>query len=195
MIVESYSRRATCFTSCLRKEMSSVIEAVELNRGRCFRLVGVGGTFDILHRGHKALLRKALRTGDRVIIGLASDRFVKQMKKRHEVHPLSVRAREIQRFLQHERALRRAEIVPIEDQYGPAATSPDIDALAVSRETLRTGEEINQIRQSSGLPPLELVIVEMVLANDRKPISTGRIREGRITRMGKVLKKGCAHKA
>ncbi len=169
--------------------MSSVIEAVKLNRGRRFRLVGVGGTFDILHEGHKALLRKALQTGDRVMVGLASDRFVGQMKKTHEVYPFSVRAREIQRFLQREKAVERIGIVPIEDQYGPAATSPDIDALVVSRETLRTGEEINQIRQSSGLPPLELVTVEMVLANDQKPISTRRIREGRITRTGKVLKK------
>lgn len=164
-------------------------EAVGMNRHKRFRLVGVGGTFDILHRGHKTLLRKALQIGDRVIVGVTSDRFVKQMKKRHEVHPHSVRAGEIRRFLQEEKALGRTEIVSIEDQYGPAATSPDMDALVISRETLPTAEEINRIRRGSGLPLLELAIVEMILANDGKPILGQRIREGEITRTGRILKK------
>ncbi len=175
--------------------MSSKSEAVGLNRRKRFRLIGVGGTFDILHKGHKTLLGKALRIGDRVIVGVTSDRFVKQMKKRHEVYPYSVRAREIRRFLQGEEALGRTEIVSIEDQYGPAATSPDMDALVVSNETLPTGKEINGIRRGAGLPLLELVIVEMILANDGKPISARRIRDEKITRTGRILEKRSGRKA
>jgi len=173
----------------------SATEAVELNQNKRFRLVGVGGTFDILHRGHEALLRKALRIGDRVLLGVASDRFVKRMKKPHEVHPYSVRAGEIRRFLQDERAVERAEIIPIEDRYGPAATSPHMDALVVSRETLQTAEEINKIRRDSGLPLLELIVIEMVLASDKKPISARRIRKREITRTGRILRKSSRRKA
>ncbi|MEM2081946.1 MAG: adenylyltransferase/cytidyltransferase family protein, partial [Candidatus Bathyarchaeia archaeon] len=35
-----------------------------------FRKVAVGGTFDELHKGHKALLMKAFEIGTRVLIGL-----------------------------------------------------------------------------------------------------------------------------
>jgi len=170
-------------------------EAVGMNRHKRFRLVGIGGTFDILHRGHKTLLRKALRIGDRVIVGLTSDRFVGQMKKAHEVHPYSVREGEIRRFLREEHALGRTEMVSIDDQYGPAATSSDMDALVISRETLPTAEEINRIRRGSGLPALELVIVEMILADDGKPISGRRIREGEITRTGRILERRSGRRA
>lgn len=154
-----------------------------------FKLVGVGGTFDILHRGHKALLRKALQIGNRVMVGVTSDRFVARMRKAHEVCPYSVRARGIRQFFQNKKALKRTEIVPIEDQYGPAATNPGVEALVVSKETLKTAKEINTIRRNSGLRPLKLIAVEMVLANDNKPISARRIRKGEITKAGRILRR------
>ena len=54
---------------------------------RPFKLVGVAGTFDMLHKGHKALLRKAFEVGERVVIGLTTDEFAARMHKPHEVAP------------------------------------------------------------------------------------------------------------
>ena len=38
-----------------------------------FKLVGVSGTFDKLHKGHRVLLSKALEIGEKVMVGLTSD--------------------------------------------------------------------------------------------------------------------------
>lgn len=169
--------------------------ALDSGPKRRFRLVGVGGTFDALHQGHEALLRTALRLGERVIVGVAIDEFVERMKKTYQVHPYSVRVRRIQRFLKHEKALERAEVVPIEDPHGPAAKDRGMEALVVSKQTLRTAEEINEIRQDSGLPLLELIAIEMVLADDNKPISSRRIRKGEITRTGVARGKSSKRKS
>lgn len=159
-----------------------------MNRHKRFRLVGVGGTFDVLHEGHKRLLRKALHVGERVVVGVTSNRFAERMNKPYEVHPFSTRADGIRRFLQGEKAMRRVDIVQIEDEYGPAATNSQIDALVVSRETLQTAREIDRTRRNLGLPPLRLVTIEMVLAEDSKPISARRIRNQEITPTGKIAK-------
>jgi len=151
--------------------------------------VGLGGTFDILHKGHEVLLRKALAVGDRVQIGVTSDRFVKQMKKPHNVHPYSVRVEGIRRFLRNEDALERTEIVAIEDEYGTATMSPVMEALVVSKERFRVARRINKLRRDSGLQPLELIEAQMILAEDRRPISASRIRKGEITRTGEITEK------
>ena len=40
----------------------------------------LGGTFDHIHRGHEALLRKAFVIGKKVTIGLTSDVYVRNSK-------------------------------------------------------------------------------------------------------------------
>jgi pantetheine-phosphate adenylyltransferase len=48
-----------------------------------FKVAAVGGTFDELHKGHRALLMKAFEVGEKVLIGLCLDEFVKSMRKPH----------------------------------------------------------------------------------------------------------------
>ena len=46
-----------------------------------FSLVAMGGTFDIIHRGHLTLLANAFEISNKVIIGLTSDEFVQKERK------------------------------------------------------------------------------------------------------------------
>ncbi len=154
------------------------------HRARPFPLVAVGGTFDVLHRGHKILLRTAFRAGDKVLIGLSRNGFVQSLRKDHPVDLYPTRKRELVAFLRKERLLDRADIIPLDDAYGPTVNDSTINALVVSRMTKKMAERINMIRRRRGLKPLPVLTIQMVLAEDFEPISSTRIRSGEIDREG-----------
>ncbi|MCW4008683.1 MAG: pantetheine-phosphate adenylyltransferase, partial [Candidatus Bathyarchaeota archaeon] len=129
-----------------------------------FRKVAVGGTFDELHKGHKALLMKAFEIGTRVLIGLCADEFVKKMGKPHITASYEERLKELQAFLKEQGLIDRAEIIPLNDPYGNTLTDMCIEALVVSEETEKTALKINQKRIEANLPPLEIVTIRMVPA-------------------------------
>jgi pantetheine-phosphate adenylyltransferase len=154
-----------------------------------YKKVAVGGTFDELHSGHKALLDMAFEVGEKVVIGLSSDEFVLKMCKPHKTASYAERRKELLTFLADSDLTRRAEIVTLDDPFGPTMTGEGLEALVVSKETLKTAEKINEKRQKTGLSPLKLFIVNMVPAENNFPISTTRIRSGEIDRNGHMLKR------
>jgi len=154
--------------------------------------VAVGGTFDQLHRGHKALLSRAFEVGDKVVIGLTSDRFVAKMGKQHKTASYSDRRRELETFLAKQGWLEHAEIVPLEDAFGLTISGIDLEAIIVSEETAKIAAAINQERESKRHKPLQVVTVCMVPADNCNPISTTRIRSGEIDRNGHVLQTSMA---
>jgi len=156
---------------------------------REFRKVAVGGTFDELHRGHRILLLKAFEIGERVLIGLCSDEFVKKLDKPHMTASYEERLEELKSFLAVLNGLDRAEIIPLDDPYGPTVTDRCIQAVVVSDETKHTAEKINDMRLKNGLEPLKIVAINMVPSENCAPISTTRIRRGEMDREGRLTKK------
>jgi pantetheine-phosphate adenylyltransferase len=153
-----------------------------------FRKVAVGGTFDELHKGHKVLLVKAFEIGEIVLIGLCTDEFVRKMDKPHITASYEARLKELQTFLEQKCLSDKAEIIPLDNPYGNTLTDKCIEALVVSEETEKTAMKINQKRSEVRLPLLTIVTISMVPAENYKPISTTRIRQGEIDREGHLLK-------
>jgi pantetheine-phosphate adenylyltransferase len=154
-----------------------------------FDEVGVGGTFDELHRGHKTLLLKAFEVGEHVLIGLCSDDFVAKLEKPHQVAPYDRRLTDLKSFLQERSWLHRATIVALSDPYGPTLLKGSIEALIVSKETEPTAIEINERRRTAGESSLKIVTIDMVPSDNHTPISTTRIRRGEMDREGHLLKR------
>jgi pantetheine-phosphate adenylyltransferase len=150
----------------------------------------MGGTFDVLHRGHRKLLKRALLVGRRVLIGVTTDRFARTLHKPHRFDTYAKRKRDLGRLLVRWGVSSRAKIVPLDDRYGTTVRNSKIQALVVSRRTLGTAREINARRRGRGLKPLAIDPIDLILADDSRPISSTRIRRGRIDREGRLIKSG-----
>ncbi|MFQ6074279.1 MAG: pantetheine-phosphate adenylyltransferase, partial [Candidatus Bathyarchaeia archaeon] len=123
-----------------------------------------------------------------VIIGLSTDDLAHKLRKNHEVATYEERLRELNDFLREQGFSGRAEIVPLRTPYGITLSEGCAEALVVSRETEARAREINQKRKAKGLPPLNVIVIEMVPAENHKPVSTTRIRQKEIDREGHLLK-------
>lgn len=145
--------------------------------------VCVGGTFDILHEGHKALLRKAFEVGDKVFIGLTSDRMVSKKDLRFSY---AVRKKNIEEYLS-EQKFSDYEILRIDTPPG-LTLSRNFDAIVVSPETEKTARAINSARKRLRKRELKIIMVNYALAEDLIPFSSTRIRDGKISPSGKRLK-------
>jgi pantetheine-phosphate adenylyltransferase len=152
-----------------------------------YKVVATGGTFDHLHDGHVALLTKSFEVGETVIIGVTSDEFArKEGKTPDENYEARVGALEV--FLKRAFPGRKYIIARLDDYFGPGIASPEVQAIAVSRETAKRVPIANALRKEKGYPPLQVEIVDYILAYDSGPISSTRIRAGEIDTDGRELK-------
>ncbi len=149
--------------------------------------VALGGTFDPVHDGHRALFERAFELGD-VTVGLTSD-------------DLAPKTRSVDRHVRsfdERRAALEAELATFADRYDREfvvrelteptgiATEPPFDYLVVSPETADTGERINELRTERGLEPLRIEVVPHVHAEDDEIISSTRIVRGEIDEHGNL---------
>jgi len=154
---------------------------------RKYKTVAVGGTFDEFHKGHRTLLQKAFEVGEHVLIGLSSDDFARKIRKSHRIATYDERLGNLEHFLRRMNALDRAEIIALDDPYGVTLSRGCVEAIVVSHETEPRAYEINEKRKVKGLPPLNVIVIKMVPAEDKVPISTTRIRLGEINHEGHLL--------
>jgi pantetheine-phosphate adenylyltransferase len=150
-----------------------------------FRRVATGGTFDHIHAGHRRLLEKSFAVGEEVIIGLTSDEFVERVGKKTE-YDYARREVELRRFIEENYPGRRYLIAKLYDYFGPGIADGDVEALVASPETSSRLELANRLRAEKGFPPLALVTIEWVAAEDGRPISSTRIRRGEVDPEGRL---------
>ena len=102
------------------------------------RRVCMGGTFDILHIGHEALLTKASVIGDKILVGLTTDERAKKGRNVDYLNSYEIRKRNLESLLESLGFLDKFEIVPLNDDWGPSVINEDFEAIVVSEETKST---------------------------------------------------------
>ena len=150
-----------------------------------FDLVAMGGTFDVIHSGHMALLKKAFSISSKVIIGLSSDQLAVKRGK-SLVNDYSKRLSSLESAIEKNFPNSSYEISKLENDFGPAVVEGSVKALVVSEETSAKGLHLNELRVERNLPSVEIVVVPMVLAEDGKAISSTRIKNSEIDSNGNL---------
>ena len=150
-----------------------------------FDLVAMGGTFDVIHSGHIALLNKAFSISSKVIIGLSSDQLATK-KGKNLANDYSKRLSLLKSVIEKSFPNSVYEVSKLENDFGPAVIEGSVKALVVSEETSNRGLLLNELRAERNLPPVKIVVVPMVLAEDGKSISTTRIKNSEIDGSGNL---------
>jgi len=151
-----------------------------------FSLVAMGGTFDIIHKGHLTLLSNAFDISDKVIIGITSDKFAAK-KGKILTNKYDQRFENLTFVLTKKFPNTSFEISKLENDFGPAVLEIEVEALVVSDETNNQGTILNELRAKKNLPPVQVVTVPMFLAKDGTRISTTRIKNSEIDIDGNLL--------
>ena len=151
-----------------------------------YSLVAMGGTFDIIHRGHLTLLSNAFDIAGKVIIGITSDEFA-ATKGKVPTNKYAQRLENLTSAISKEFPNATFEISKLENDFGPAVLEKEVQALVVSDETSNQGDNLNNLREKKNLPPVQIVVVPMFLAQDGSRISTTRIKNSEIDIDGNLL--------
>ena len=148
--------------------------------------VCIGGTFNILHAGHKKIIDKALElAGDNgsIHIGITIGKVINHKKN---VNSFEFRKKIILAYINSKNIRTNVEILPIESKFG-LSLEKDYDSIVVSPETYENAKNINDKRIKLGKNALKIFKISYVLADDGKPISSTRIIEKIINKEGKIL--------
>ena len=151
-----------------------------------FKLVAMGGTFDMVHKGHLELLKGAFSISSKVIIGLTSDELAKKRGKNPE-NDYAKRYKTLEDTIRKNFPNSQYTIAKLDNDFGPAVLEKEVEALVVSDETAPKGDVLNKLRAAKNSPPVEVIVIPLVLAKDGTRISTTRIKKSEIDSDGNIL--------
>ena len=144
----------------------------------------MAGSFGYFHIGHRKLLDEAYKTGLKIVVGLTSDQYTSRTK-RYKMPVYSERNKAISKYLDSIHA--DYEVRELGNNQGDAIDNSDYAVIVASRETEKNVRDINVKRIQKGLKPVEIRLVDTVLAQDLFPISSRRIASGEIDSEGRRI--------
>ena len=144
----------------------------------------LGGTFDHFHKGHEEFINLAFSIGRKVTIGLTQKSLHKNKYLSKTIESYSIRNKSLLDYLKKNKWEKKTKIIPISDIYGTTLIHKDIDVIIVSKATYNNAVKINKKRKEKQYPKLKIVVALNVLGNDKKIITSKRIRKGEINKDG-----------
>lgn len=148
-----------------------------------YKKVVLGGTFDRLHNGHKVLLNKAAElASEDVVVGVTDKDMIIKKSLFEMIEPVEFRIKRVVDFVEDISGEAKCLAEPIIDPFGPSTRILDLEAIVVSRETVKGADAVNKKRNEKGMSQLDVIIVELVegsdeILNETKISSSSKRRE------------------
>ncbi|MFW9777928.1 MAG: adenylyltransferase/cytidyltransferase family protein [Candidatus Heimdallarchaeota archaeon] len=146
---------------------------------RQFVSVGMGGTFDRLHDGHKLLLDLAAYFGESIHIGLTTATYLDNSRKKYRelIQPYPTRENQIRDHLRDRPTNVYFSRLDIQGKDRKLAEQSNLAALVVSQETCSGAIAINRAREESKKTRLTIIICPTVTRPDGTLERSTRIRK------------------
>lgn len=144
------------------------------------KLIGMGGTFDHLHEGHRFLIETALSLSHNVVIGLSTEPLLKNKKYPLKLEDYETRKKNLESFVSSFTDLNRVEILELNGPFDCERTpidDPEFEGQIVSEETYPNALKINEIRESKGFKPMIIIVIPIIKGKNKEKISSTSIRE------------------
>lgn len=156
-----------------------------MNKKTLYKSVGLGGTFDHFHDGHKEFIRFAATIGKELVIGVSNTKMTLSKPFNKTIEQFQKRSKAVSRFCLEEGI--NAKIIKLIDPFGPTLESKTVQAIACTTDTEIGADKINEIRSKLGMKELPVHIFKLIMDKEKLgSINSSRIRRGKIDREGNV---------
>jgi pantetheine-phosphate adenylyltransferase len=143
-----------------------------------FENIGLGGTFDRLHRGHKLFLDIAAHYGQFVHVGLISSGYLNKIHKNYYkiIQSFKNRRKEVESHLLQRNTQKRILSIDSPGMDQKLANEAKLGALIVSQETCSGAIAINRLRTAHGKSKLTIIVIPRVIRADGTLESSTKLR-------------------
>lgn len=149
-----------------------------------YRAIGMGGTFDHFHSGHRHFLDFAAALADTLVVGITTPELSTHKVSAEQIESFEQRQKSVEEYLTQNNIAH--EIFRLNDVYGPTLQAGKVDAIAVTEQTVSGGAVINAQRSTLGLPELPVHVCSLLHDLSGELISSTRVRRGKINRAGLI---------
>lgn len=149
----------------------------------------LGGTFDVLHDGHRAMLITAFHNAQHVVVGITSDERACESRER-DVTPLAQRREKLESECKTFSNIFNAEFdITVINSAEDVVLTIEADYIVMSSEdkVQERVESINQKRKDNGRDALECVEAPLVTDYTGSKISATDIVSGKINEHGEKI--------
>lgn len=151
-----------------------------------YNTVGLGGTFDHFHNGHKSFIKYAASFSRELTIGVTNKHMTLSKEFNNTIEPAIVRSKAVRNFCNQEKI--NAKIIELNDTAGPTIEKKTVQAIACTTDTVSGAEKINEIRSKMGFRALPIHVHELIMDEEKIGyVNSSRIRAGEIDREGRVF--------